>query len=203
MGEHRGNGKNERCVRTITERLRANKRFVLQQDNTGLSNILFSFRTARGHNDQSPAEVQMNRNNIAGLLKRSSPSSTEGDAIVQLKLNEFPHESDSKILVRERALRSQLEPACRCQRGRILSESKHILSLLPAGKANPRLLSKHEVAHAQQQTDIQPPPRDWNTRRETTSRSEATVIDEQTSSVQEQIAALEPVGRKERACKGP
>ena len=36
-----------------------------------------------------------------------------------------------------------------------------------------------------------------------TNRSEATVIDDQTSSGQEQIAAPEPVSRKEKACKRP
>ena len=42
-----------------------------------------------------------------------------------------------------------------------------------------------------------------NTLREATNRSEATVIDDQTSSGQEQIAAPEPVRRKEKACKRP
>ena len=158
--DHREIGKNERCFRTITERLRGNKRIVLEKDNTGLSGIFFSSPTARGHNAQSPAEVQMGRqHNICGdLLKSSSTSISEDDRKFQLELNEFPHDADSAILVREGARGSKLEPAFRHQGGRKLSESKHTLSLLPAGKATPRLLSKRSVAHARQQSDKQKPP---------------------------------------------
>ena len=72
---------------------------------------------------------------------------------------------------------------------------------MPAGKAIPRLISKRDVAHAHQQTDKQPPPREQNTRHEATNRSDATVLYKQTSSVKEQIAPPQPVGRKEKACK--
>ena len=107
------------------------------------------------------------------------------------------------FLVRKRALAFKLQLALRRQRGQILSESKHTLSFLPAGKVNLRLVSKHDVTHAHQLTDKHPPPREQNTRREATNWSEANVIDQQTSSVQEQIAAQEPVSPEEKARKRP
>ena len=42
--DHRGNGKIERLIRTINERLRTNKQIVVQRDNSGLSKILFALR---------------------------------------------------------------------------------------------------------------------------------------------------------------
>ena len=183
------NGKIERCIRTITDRLRANKRIVLEKDKTGLSVILFSSPTAREHKAQSRAEVPLGRQHIiiGNLLKASSNSISEDNPIFKLKLemNEFPQDVDSTILTRERARGSKLEPAFSRQWGRILSESQQTLSLLPAGMANARLHSKCDVEHARQQTDKLPPPREQNRRREITNRSTDTVIDEQTSNVQE------------------
>ena len=104
--------------------------------------------------------------------------------------------------MRERA-GSKLQRASRRQLGPLFSESKHTLSLLPTRKATPRLFSKHDVAHAHQQTDEQTPPREQNTRREVTNRNDATVIDEQTSCVQEQIAEPQTVDRNDKVCKRP
>ena len=42
--DHRGNGKVERLIRTINERLRTNKQVILTKDKTGLSEILYSLR---------------------------------------------------------------------------------------------------------------------------------------------------------------
>ena len=42
--DHRGNGKIERLIRTINERLRTNKQVFLTKDKTGYSGILCSLR---------------------------------------------------------------------------------------------------------------------------------------------------------------
>ena len=55
--DHRGNGKVERLIRTINERLRANQRIVLDKDSTGLSEMLYALRTAPKENKISPAEL--------------------------------------------------------------------------------------------------------------------------------------------------
>ena len=101
-----GNRKIERCIRTIIELLRAKKQIVHEKDNTGLSDILFHLRTARGQNAQFPAAVQMGRQYtiIGDLLKSSSTCISEDQPNFQLELNEYPHDADSTILVRERVV---------------------------------------------------------------------------------------------------
>ena len=42
--DHKGNGKIERLIRTINERLRANKQIILTKDQSGLSEILYALR---------------------------------------------------------------------------------------------------------------------------------------------------------------
>ena len=59
--DHRGNGKIERLIRTINERLRANKQIILSKDKTGLSEILYSLRISKKKDGKSPFEKQMGR----------------------------------------------------------------------------------------------------------------------------------------------
>ena len=40
--DHRGNGKIERLIRTLNERLRTNIGIILKKDNSGLSEILYA-----------------------------------------------------------------------------------------------------------------------------------------------------------------
>ena len=47
IGDHQGNGKTESCIRTKTECLRTNKCFILQKDQTGLSEVFFALRTGK------------------------------------------------------------------------------------------------------------------------------------------------------------
>ena len=48
IGDRRWNGKIERCIRTKTERLRANKKIVLETVNPGLSDISFLYARKKG-----------------------------------------------------------------------------------------------------------------------------------------------------------
>ena len=41
---HRGNGKIERLIRTINERLRTNNKIIVSKDSSGISEILFALR---------------------------------------------------------------------------------------------------------------------------------------------------------------
>ena len=54
--DHRGNGKIERLIRTINERLRANKQVILTKVKTGLSEILYSLRISKKKDGKSPFE---------------------------------------------------------------------------------------------------------------------------------------------------
>jgi len=40
--DHRGNGKVERMIRTINERLRTNREIIVERGNQGISEILFA-----------------------------------------------------------------------------------------------------------------------------------------------------------------
>ena len=70
MNDHKGNGKIERLIRTVNERLRTNKVIILQKDNTGLSEMLYALRGAKGPNKPCPAELHNNRkfNNVKDII---------------------------------------------------------------------------------------------------------------------------------------
>ena len=46
--DHRGNGKVERMIRTVNERLRTSKKIVVERERSGLSKILFAQDQKRG-----------------------------------------------------------------------------------------------------------------------------------------------------------
>ena len=54
--DHRGNGKIERLIRTINERLRTNKKVIVTKDKTGLSETLFALRMKPSATKKSPFE---------------------------------------------------------------------------------------------------------------------------------------------------
>ena len=54
--DHRGNGKIERLIRTINERLRTNKNIVLKKDKSGLSEILYALRMGEKADGTSPSK---------------------------------------------------------------------------------------------------------------------------------------------------
>ena len=59
--DHRGNGKIERLIRTINERLRANKQIVVTKDQSGLSKLLYALRTSEKKDGSSSFEKQMGK----------------------------------------------------------------------------------------------------------------------------------------------
>ena len=116
--------------------------------NTDLSEVLFAFRMARRNKPALPAERQKGRrhNTVRDLLNPLFASIPDEDPKLQLALDEFQNDAYSNILERKRARGSKLESTFRQQRGRFINETTHTLSLLPPGKAAPRLLSKRDVA---------------------------------------------------------
>ena len=52
--DHKGNGKIERSIRVIIERLRTNKKIISQKDTSGLSEILFVIRMNPSVENKSP-----------------------------------------------------------------------------------------------------------------------------------------------------
>ena len=143
IGDNRGNGNIGRRIFTKTERLPTNNRNVLEKGNTALSEFLFALTTSRGKKPASPAEQQRGQKHktVEDLPKPSIVFNPEEDLKFQLAVDEFPHDEDSTILVRERVCGSKLESAFRKQRGRMINETNRTLSLWPSSKAAPRLPS--------------------------------------------------------------
>ena len=59
--DHRGNGKIEIILRTINERLRANKQIISSKDITGLSELLYSLRVSKKKEGTFPFEKHMGK----------------------------------------------------------------------------------------------------------------------------------------------
>ena len=148
MRDHRGNGKIERLIRTINERLRTNQNIVVKKDNSGLSEILYALRTGKKADGKSPFEKQFGRepntvkSNIVSELVENSKGFLERDSKVTFSTSDFEEEIDSTILVRERTRGSKLEPTFTKKRGRILEETDHTISFLPQGKKKATKLAK-------------------------------------------------------------
>ena len=56
INDHKGNGKIERLIRTINERLRINKEVVIKRDKSDFSEILFALRIYQSAKKKSPYE---------------------------------------------------------------------------------------------------------------------------------------------------
>ena len=86
-------------------------------------------------------------NTVGDLLKPSFASISGEDQKFQLASVEIQQDTDSTILVLERARGSNLESAFCKQRGWIINETTHTLSLSSSGKAALRPLPKRDVVH--------------------------------------------------------
>ena len=153
--DHRGNGKVERLIRTINERLRTNRRTILDKENVGLSEILYSIRNAQKSNNISPAELQLGRKltTIKEIIT-TKPSTnynsvSDNDKDLELEMSDFPQVQDSEIMVRERARGSKLEEVYKRKKGRITGETQHTLTMKEAGKSTAQTFSKLEIAKPQ------------------------------------------------------
>ena len=52
--DHKGNGKIEQLIRTINDRLRTNRRIILNKDKSGMSEILYSLRISKKGTENCP-----------------------------------------------------------------------------------------------------------------------------------------------------
>ena len=102
--DHRGNGKIERLIRTIIERLRANKQIILSKDKTGLSEILYSVRISKKKDGKSPFEKQMGKkpNTVKSNSVETFLDFSAQDNSVQFQPVDFQDGCDSTVLVRKR-----------------------------------------------------------------------------------------------------
>ena len=102
MRDHRGNGKIERLIRTINERLTTNKNIVLKRDKSGLSEILYALRMGKKASGKSPFESLYGRkpNTVKSNIVVKIKSVSEVDQKIKFSTSDFEEEVDSAISVR-------------------------------------------------------------------------------------------------------
>ena len=150
--DHRGNGKIERLIRTINERLPADKQIILSKDKTGLSEILYSLRISKKTDGKSLFEKQMGKEPItvkSNLVGKYLDFSAQ-DNSVQFQTVDFQYDCDSTVLVRERTKGSKLESAFARKSGK-MTETPHTITVLPGPSKTPNLFSKRDVVQASKQ----------------------------------------------------
>ena len=102
--DHRGNGKIERLIRTINERLRTNKQIIVTKDQSGLSETLYALRVNKKKDGTSPFEKQMGRqpNTVKANLVSKLLAISEQDPNLEFEQSDFQDDLDSTVLVREK-----------------------------------------------------------------------------------------------------
>ena len=148
--DHRGNGKVERLIRTINERLRANPEIMSDRKNKLFYELIANLRQARKKDGKSPFEKMTDRkpNRITTILVNlyKHLNSLDFDKSVDLeRLDQFPRDGDSTIYVRDRLNKGKLAKLFKRQRGTIKGQTEHTLTFKKEnGKES--VLSKREVA---------------------------------------------------------
>ena len=120
----RGNGKIERSITTLKEKLRADKTIVIERGNAVLARLLFALRSAAGVNKISPFEQVFSRkpNTIKEIITEKQKNFLENDETLQLSPNDFPKDDDTTILLRNKTkyqTGTAIQETTRKHRGRI------------------------------------------------------------------------------------
>ena len=144
MRDHRGNGKIERLIRTINERLRANKQKKLTKKKSGLSEILYALRVSKKKDGRSPFEKHMGKeqNTVKSNLVGKFMDISERDPKLDFQPSDFQDETDSTILVSERSKGSKLESTFAKKTGTVVNETEHTVSNLAERSTMVKTISK-------------------------------------------------------------
>ena len=150
--DHRGNGKVERLIRTVNERLRANPEILAEKRNKLFYQLVSALRINKGKDGKSPFERHTGRkpNTVTSIIVKlyKELNNLGYDKSVELdRLEDFPRDDDSMIFVRERQRKGKLAGLFKKRRGRVTKETEHTVQFAPEGKAEVTL-SKREVARA-------------------------------------------------------
>ena len=150
MRDQRGNGKIERLIRTINERLRMNKEIIVTKDQSGLSEIMYALRISKKKDGSSPFEKQWGRepNTVKSNLVSKLLDISEQDPDLQFDNSDFQDELDSTVLVRERARGTKIQEAFDKKSGRKIKKSANTITLLPQGSKKPKISAKRDLAVA-------------------------------------------------------
>ena len=133
-------------LRTINERLRVDNKVVLERNNKKISKIFFALRTEIVKDGKSAFERLKNH-------KPNTPKSTmvnnfisDQDPNLQIEESDFSPDVDSTVLIQEKIRGSKLERIFAKTKARIMSESKHTITVMP-DKGNPEILSKRDMRY--------------------------------------------------------
>ena len=132
-------------IRTINERLRTNRKIVVELEKSGLSNILFALRTEKGADGKSAFEKHVGRKPKTLKSTMIRKRILDKDPLIEIEPADFSEEADSTILVRERVRGTKLEGAFKKVKGNIVNETENTLTFLPkTGKSY--TVSERDVA---------------------------------------------------------
>ena len=145
-----GNGKIERLIRTINERLRANKQIILTKDKSGRSEIKYALRISKKKDGMSPFENYMGKepNTVKYKLVGKIMDLSEQESNLKFQLSDFQDETDSPIFVRERSKDSRLEPTFAKKTGKFVNETAQTVYILPERSTTVKTFSKRDIACA-------------------------------------------------------
>ena len=150
--DHRGNGKVERMIRTINERLRINKEVVISKEKTGLSKILFALRSEKGSDGQSAFERHLGRTPNTPKSRLIEKCVLEKDPAINMEPEDFSEEADSTILVRERVRGTKLEAPFKKVKGKVVEQTDHTITVKQSSSKMSTTYSKRDVANSTELT---------------------------------------------------
>ena len=143
--DHRGNGKIERLIRTINERIRAEKSILTEKRNAGINRLLFALRTTATTNSVSPLEKVFGQkpNTVKNLIIEKPKPCLENDKTLQLSPEEFPRDYDSTVFMRNKTRNTKLEGQFSKKKGNIVQETEHTVTMsTPRGR---QVISKRDI----------------------------------------------------------
>ena len=148
--DHRGNGKIERLIRRIIERLRTNKQIIVTKEQSGLSEILYALRVNKKKDGTSPFERQIGRqpNTVKSNLVSKLLAISEQDPNLEYEQSDFQDDLGATMLVRERARGSKLQGTFDKSAGQKIKETAHTVTMLPESSGRPKIYSKRDIAIA-------------------------------------------------------
>ena len=222
--DHKGNGKIERLIRTINERLRANKQIILTKDQSGLSEILYALRISKRKDGKSPFEKQLGRE--ANTVKSNAVSKfldiLEQNNSLEFSPTDIQDDLDSTVLVTERSRGSKLEVAFERKTGGILKESEHTITILPEASNKEKMYSKQDIAKLSKEqkkiigtqkrkrvvldtsSNDEEPTKEANTRKKTNQKPQEIAFDLENEQRPEIIdIATSSTNRGDETTKGP
>ena len=138
----------ERMIRTLNERLRANKEVFLTKDHSGLSEILFALRIAKKANNTSPFELQMGRKpNTFKSIITDKTTGLDVDPNLKVKSDDFLGQAGKDTRIMRKAVRgSKLESLYKLKgidESKVLAETDSTI-LLKTNRGN-KVVSKREM----------------------------------------------------------